>query len=62
MEPDKSGQIARLRAEQLRCAEAARTAPDEKVREFAMLGVADYFVEEMLLLYWMDAISDQLSA
>ncbi|HET9412877.1 MAG TPA: hypothetical protein VFO74_01980 [Pseudolabrys sp.] len=58
----ESCEIDRLRSVQRECAAAALAAPTEREREYCMLGVNDYFVEEMILLYWKEAISNQLSA
>jgi hypothetical protein len=57
---DRSNEIDRLRAEQRRAAADARQAATE--REYCMLGVNDYLIEELIVLYWKEAISNQLSA
>jgi hypothetical protein len=49
-------EIERLRLEQVRCAQAAREAKTQAEREFAMLGVGDYFTEELLLTFWCERI------
>jgi hypothetical protein len=65
-------ELQRLRLEQVRCADHAirlsqklandkTGSPDEAAktdaeREFAMLGVSDYLIEEMLLTFWLDQI------
>jgi hypothetical protein len=50
-------EIQRLRLEQVRCAKAANAAKTDAEREFAYLGVNDYFVEEMILMYWMELLN-----
>jgi hypothetical protein len=59
---DRSNEIDRLRAEQRRAAADARQAATEREREYCMLGVNDYLIEELIVLYWKEAISNQLSA
>ena len=50
-------EIERLRQEQIRCAKAAAEAKTDREREFALLGVNDYLVEELVLLYWDGRLS-----
>ena len=52
-----TAEIDRLRSEQRRAAADALAAPTEREREYCMLGVNDYLVEELILLYWMEEIS-----
>jgi hypothetical protein len=58
---ESSHEIDRLRSEQRRAAADAIAATGRE-REYAMLGVNDYLVEELIVLYWKEAISAQLSA
>lgn len=55
-------EVARLRREQQRCADAAHAATTEAERVFAMLGVNDYLLEELLLLYWHEQIAKTRAA
>ena len=57
-----TAEVDRLRSVQRECADAALAAQTERERGYAMLGVNDNLVEELMLLYWMDAISQKLSA
>lgn len=49
-------ELERLRSVQRECADAALAAQTEREREYCMLGVADNFIEEMIVLYWSDGI------
>lgn len=57
-----TAEIDRLRSEQRRAAADALAAPTEREREYCMLGVNDYLVEELILLYWSDGIQNRLHA
>lgn len=56
----RSAEIDRLRSEQRRAARDALAAQTEREREYCMLGVNDYLIEELILLYWMDVIGSKL--
>ena len=55
-------ELGRLRSEQCRAAADAQNAATEREREYCMLGVNDNLIEELIVLYWSDAISRKLSA
>lgn len=43
-------EIRRLRLVQSECAEAYKTAQSDKERDWHMLGIADYVMEEVLIM------------
>jgi hypothetical protein len=57
-----TAEVDRLRSVQRECAAAAIASATEREREFAMLGVSDYLVEELIVMYWSDAIRTQSRA
>jgi hypothetical protein len=57
-----TAEIDRLRSEQRRAADDARNAAAEREREYCMLGANDYLIEELIVLYWSDAIRNRIES